>query len=373
MQRINNYGSFLQAYALKKIIESMGHKVEFVDYVVGKPILLNRTDKISYVKNKYSKKISKLFLKLTPVWTFFPDNIRCSLQHYNNFKSKYFDLLGVSDELNYYPNLDILVIGSDEVFNCTQLNPDVGYSIDLFGANAKSKKIITYAASFGNTTISSLEKARKVEEISILMRKFDAISVRDDNSYNIVRKLVGKSPTINLDPTLIYDFSEELSKEQVFTTNYILVYAYRKRISTEEQLAIKAFARKTNRRLLAIGGYQSFCDENIQCSPFKVLLYFRNADYVITDTFHGTIFAVINERKFVTFVRGGQTHGYGNSEKLLHLLKTLKLQNRIVDNVSDLEKIMKTPIDYHTTNLIIGEEKIKATSYLKESLQVSYT
>ena len=69
-------------------------------------------------------------------------------------------LLGITDEMNYNPTVDCLVIGSDEVFNCIQKNSNVGYSPELFGKNNHAKKLITYAASFGNTTLEKLENIK---------------------------------------------------------------------------------------------------------------------------------------------------------------------------------------------------------------------
>ena len=105
-------------------------------------------------------------------------------------------LLGIADEMNYNPTVDCLVIGSDEVFNCIQKNSNVGYSPELFGKNNHAKKLITYAASFGNTTLVKLEKYKKTDEVGALLNKFDAISVRDANSGAIVEQLTGKEIAI---------------------------------------------------------------------------------------------------------------------------------------------------------------------------------
>ena len=85
--------------------------------------------------------------------------------------------------------------------------------------------------------------------------------------------------------------------------NYILIYAYNKRITEEEGQIIREFAVSHNKKLIALSGEQSFCDEYIYCHPLEMLSYFKHADYVITDTFHGTIFSVINHRQFATLVR----------------------------------------------------------------------
>ncbi|MCE2266893.1 hypothetical protein GPX15_05810 [Streptococcus thermophilus] len=85
--------------------------------------------------------------------------------------------------------LDCLIVGSDEVFNCIQKNPNVGYSLELFGKDNNAKRLISYAASFGNTTLDKLQAYAKDREISTYLKRFDAISVRDSNSGEIVKKI----------------------------------------------------------------------------------------------------------------------------------------------------------------------------------------
>ena len=144
MQRIANYGSFLQAYALKQLIEELGHKVEFVDYHVGAPVIAENADS----KNKFVRKLEK---GLETFQYHAPFSHKLSFIRYKqSFAKKYMPLLGITDEMNYNPTLDCLVIGSDEVFNCIQKNSNVGYSTELFGKDNHADRLITYAASFGN-------------------------------------------------------------------------------------------------------------------------------------------------------------------------------------------------------------------------------
>ena len=125
MQRIKNYGSFLQAYGLRKTLNRIGYNdVEFIDYKVGKPLVTIKKEKILYrIKNK-TKKILK-FKK--------EKEKRKLINEFNNrYDHEFLPLLGINDEKNYNHNIDYLIIGSDEVFNCIQSNPDVGYSKELF-------------------------------------------------------------------------------------------------------------------------------------------------------------------------------------------------------------------------------------------------
>ena len=117
--------------------------------------------------------------------------------------------------MNYQADVDLLVIGSDEVFNCLQSNPEVGYSLELFGKNSRAGKVVTYAASFGNTTLKRLEEFGKAQEVGECLKQLDEISVRDQNSFALVETLSGRTPEKHLDPVFLYDYTEEIAANPV--------------------------------------------------------------------------------------------------------------------------------------------------------------
>lgn len=366
MQRVVNYGSFLQAYGLMNIIKSLGHDVEFVDYTV-EPSLIevkkkkskNLIEKVkqecrNYKKKYIAKRDSKIF-----------EDFKDFQKRYEN---KYLPILGVTEKRNITPNLDCLVIGSDEVFNCLQTNENVGYSRELFGARANAKKIVSYAGSFGNTTLQGLQRYHIDEEIKSYFSKFDAISVRDDNSYNIVSALTNKTIEKNLDPVLMYNFSKEVSEVELkhHYNKYIVLYAYTGRINEEEAEEIVKFAKRMDAKLVAIGGTFLFCDECIFPSPFETLKLIKNAMYVVTDTFHGSVFSIKFNKQFCVFVRTGEEKIYGNSQKVVDLLKGFKLEKRIVTEVSRMGDILEEPIDYDFVNAKIDTERKHTREYLEK-------
>lgn len=365
MQRIANYGSFLQAYALKQLIEELGHKVEFVDYHVGVPVIDENADS----KNKFVRKLEK------GLETF---QYQASLSHKlsfirykQSFAKKYMPLLGITDEMNYNPTLDCLVIGSDEVFNCIQKNSNVGYSTELFGKDNHADRLITYAASFGNTTLEKLEKYRKANEVGNLLKKFNAISVRDANSGSIVEQLTGKKPVYNLDPVLTYDYMnccDRISQIEA-TEKYLIMYAYAGRISNAEADWIAEYAKKKNLKVYAIGGIQKSADRFIDCSPFEVLAYFKNAEEVITDTFHGSIFSVITHRPFTTLIRKSVGNSYGNEEKISDLLNRLGLTERMTTKVEETERINQQLIDYEKVDDVLQKQRKIAKKYLQNNIE----
>jgi len=361
MQRIKNYGSFLQAYGLRKLIEELGYEVQYVDYHVEEPVI---KDSINGKNDKISKAL-KTFEGDAPFIQKFQYII-----HKKNFGKKYYSVLGLTEEPNYNPELDTLVIGSDEVFNCIQSNKNVGYSLELFGKDNKAKKLITYAASFGNTTVEKLEKYNKKEEISELLNKFDKISARDSNTGKIVEEISNQKVVYNLDPVLAYDYMKKCDKIPDIAINekYIIVYAYSNRISADESKYIKDFAKKNNLKVYSIGGAQKCADKFIDCSPFEVLGYFKKAEIVITDTFHGSIFSIITKRNFVTLVRKSVGNAYGNEEKLTDLLHRVGLENRITYDIEKIDEILSKKINYDEVNKILEVQRKISKKYLEENI-----
>lgn len=343
MQRIKNYGSFLQAYALSNILKNLGHNVEFVDFkiesCIDQPMINWKTeDRIK----EYEKNL---------------DIIKKFDDRYDN---EFFFDLGITKR-NERPELDTLVIGSDEVFNCLQSNPDVGYSLELFGKNCNAKKIISYAASCGATTVERLKKFNKCTEISELLNKFSAISVRDENTKQLVENLSNITPISHLDPVLIYDFSDVII-DTVKLENYIVLYGYPINFDKEESEYIRKFAIKHNKKIVAIGGYQSCADIFISAHPFEVLPYFKKADFVITNTFHGSIFSIKSHTPFVSTIKPY------NSQKMSDLLNKLKMSDRIIDNYSKLDEVLLKEIDFSKSDNIIQTEKIRSLEYLKNNI-----
>lgn len=369
MQRVYNYGSFLQAYGLKSLLEELGCEVQFVDYKVGECLLVEKKNGKGIKKILNKSKVTSKLIEYIGFKAPIKEKIKFVL-YKKNYGKKNFLLLGIDKDCNYNPELDVLVIGSDEVFNCVQSNKNVGFSPELFGANNNAKKVISYAGSFGNTTIDKLKKYKVDKEIGNLLLKFDSISIRDNNSGEIVKKLTGIKPHYNLDPVLAYDYMNKCKDKikDIEDKNYIILYGYSGRFNSEECKKIKEFAKKENKKIYCFGGVQEACDKFIDCSPFEVLSYFKKADGIITDTFHGTIFSIITKRKFATVIRKSYGTAYGNEEKLRDLLKRTSLISRIAMNIDDIDKLLNEDIDYAETFNILAEERQNTKAYLKKNI-----
>lgn len=361
MQRIANYGSFLQAYGLKSIFEELGCKVQFVDYHPGKTLI--SPDGRDGLRRKISKSIEvlKCYAPLKEKIKF--------IVYKKNYAINYYPYLEIDSKMVYAPEVDVQVIGSDEVFNCVQNNVNVGFSPELFGRGNNAKRLISFAASFGNTTEKKLREYGIISKVGKWIKMFDAISVRDINSVKIIKTIANVIPEYHLDPVLIYDFLSKCEHIPITIpdSGYLILYGYSGRFSKKECETIKKYAKKSGLKIICIGGIQDVCDKFAMLNPFEAIAYFKNSECVVTDTFHGTIFSVITHKPFISVIR---KDGYGNSEKLTDLLNRLMLKDRIIENIDAMEELLLKKIDYKLTDKIINEERKRAYAYLEKQIKL---
>lgn len=350
MQRLINYGSFLQAYGLKHLLQDMGHEVEFIDIKLKDGSFMNIPSK-TFVKSPLKNFLRKILKdKMT--------NLMLSRQR--RFIYEFFDVLGLSKEPNEKTDYDAVVIGSDEVFSYCQFIEWGGTEL-FFGQGVKAPLIISYAGSFGYTTIENLRKINMDKTISNWLMDFKHISVRDENSERIVKELTGKTPSNNLDPVLIYDF-EKLVPSTVKHKNYILVYGYDNRLKNEKYVSqIKAFAKKHKKKILCAGTYQDWADVFVDVNPFEMLAYVKNADYVVCETFHGAVFSIKYQKNFAVIV------SESNKNKLGNLIERFGLCERIFNN-KDLESILNSEYDKKAVADLIEKERNNTRVYFENSL-----
>lgn len=137
-----------------------------------------------------------------------------------------------------------------------------------------------------------------------LNKNFASLSVRDENSVYVVERLTGRKAMLNVDPVIINNWTSYIPKAHVPMSDYMIVYTYPGRITDENEIAaIRSYAKKNNLKLISIGHYFLWVDKTVTPHPFEVLAYFRDAACIVTDTFHGSIFSIKNQRPFCTLVR----------------------------------------------------------------------
>lgn len=361
MQQIDNMGSLLQAYALQIIIEKLGNEVEFIDIEKRK----EDYELLGNYKQEYHEEREKngLIGKISKIDRYALNRLKIKRKSveqgavFNKFRVEY---LNTDKKSCQY---DFCVIGSDEVFNC--LNSGTwGFTSQLFGNVPEASKVITYAASCGSTKYEELP-VKVAEKIKKTFENVAAFSVRDGNTHKFVEELTDKQISDNLDPVLIYNFDHEVEQTSLpkMPERYCVVYSYYNRIHTVKEIdAIKEFCKRHELTPVAIGAPQFWIKDYIVCSPFQCLKIFKKSDFVITDTFHGTIFASKYTEKFAVLARAS------NSNKLLDLVEKIGMKDHLISNLSELERKYGLLKDKGFFDSIIEEETKRTIQYLKSSI-----
>lgn len=365
MQNIQNLGSLLQSYSLKKLLESLGHEVSFIDIEPNAEdnlLMQGRAD-------DYSKEgeATGLLAKIRKVDKYAINRLRIrKLADKQNdlFEDFRKNVLEVDRRLTdeYY---DYCVIGSDEVFNCNVASP-WGFTSQLFGNVSQANRVITYAASCGSTTYDKLPVGVK-DRIAQTFENVSAFSVRDNNTEEFVQKLVGLKPNVNLDPVVVENFEEEIDDSilpEKMPKHYCLVYSYYNRICDKNDIRIiKEFCKKKELEIVSVGAPQMWIRNHLVLTPFQMLKVFQNADFVITDTFHGTIFAAKYSRGFATLLRPS------NHNKLSDLISRLHLQRHLMESMSQLDMVSQQDKQQNVIDEIANQERRRTISYLKENIK----
>lgn len=375
MQRVKNYGSFLQAFALKEILKNISHcEIEFVDFEARKGIKDTAKESLDALKkNKIKYQILSIVPKL------FGKGIRKNLIHnkkiidivnlfefYNvyckRFEEEFWPILGVNNSMNYSPQLDVLVIGSDEVFNYVEAQK-AEYSDELFGDRQKANCIISFAGSFGCTRYEDLIQGKYIKKLKDFLVKFDAISVRDKNSKSIVERLINQKCSYHLDPVLHFDYSEYMPK-LINSRPYLALYAY-SGLSEEYKEEIRLYAKEHNLEILSFMGYQNGLGKFMNVSPFELLAYMKNAECIVTTTFHGSVFSLKYNKRFCAIVQHRMGDGYGNDEKMGDLLHRVNLSKQMIDRPDKLYETLSSRIDYEPVNKYVNDCVQDGIAYLK--------
>lgn len=312
---LENYGGVLQNYALQYVLKNMGHEPCTIDYVP----LTNFHSEFPRVFGSWLKTILLRVFKgiHRPFAKFLQPKKRPDL--FNDFVSKNITL---TDQLTKYTQdvlakgkYDAIIVGSDQVWRpCMSLCVDDFY---LKFAKELSLKRVAYAASFG---VDEWEyTAKQSRECSVLAQMFDRISVREESGVKLCREHLGVDATWVLDPTLLLESSdymklcEEVPEPSVkYIAAYVLDMKDSIRIICEKVAAEKGIALK----------YFS-ADARATLSVPEWLAMFRDASYVVTDSFHGTIFSIIFGKEFKCIYN--ESRGSARFKSLLSMYESGKL------------------------------------------------
>lgn len=311
-----NYGALLQAYALRKVCEKNGAEAHVIKYTP-------QISRDSYKVCKYKWRFRGTIVNIQSL-LHYADNKKSS-ERFLQFRDEEFHFLGDYDSYEEMkalpPTCDVYISGSDQVWN-----PDISFD-DAFYFSCISKenvKLASYAASIG---LQSLPDELKTEFRKRVCR-FDYVSVREKQAQKILAELGIKSD-VAPDPTLLLNKEEwDAIACETIKEPYILCYfvSYPKGIEKVVDEVKKKYGEKYSIiNLMTSEDSSKIGDIKIRdAGPREFLGLFKNASYVITSSFHGTVFSIINRKPFVT------TLYKSTSSRVVELLYTLSLENRII-------------------------------------------
>lgn len=337
-----NYGSFLQGIALKWVLESMGHEVCFI-----------ATREKEYVRKiYYNWHPVKRDLK-HPV-RFIRNNLT-GVRKYEMYKKDH-QLIDIRD-LKDAQDRDLFILGSDEIWNA---HTEVFRRPVFYGAGMSPK--IAYAVSTGNASEQDFEEH---PEIKKWIQSVDDICVRDESSREIVEKITEKTPMLVCDPTMLVAserFMKLCDEPYLLEHRYILVYLYPNTISRQAVRELKKFAKKKGLKLVAAGFHHAWCDHEVMCCPTEFSSVVHGAEYVITATFHGSIFSILNEKQFISI---------RTNKKVPDLLNRLGLSMQLMEKTELTEerlneKLCGEKICYESVNEKIQDWRESSRMKLKE-------
>lgn len=336
-----NHGAYLQAFSLQKKLLAMGYNSEIINYKSLKHTLKE------YKVFLFKKNIKILSNNISKIRKFKKAHKKL------NMTKRIYNM-----KVNKLERFDIVFLGSDEIWN--YMNKLIGIDLTYFGKNLNSNILASYAPSFGQVNINS----KLPIEIKELINELDFVSVRDNNSKQIIESNSKKDAQVVLDPTFLVDYNDGFLSD-VDYRDYILLYLTG--MSEEEVFRLKKIAKKLNKKLISIGYFYKACDINIvNLSPFEWINYFKKADYIITSSYHGTIFSIKNQKEFCSIITKAK------SNKITHLLKMLKIENRLIEKDSNMEEQIEilfdngTSIDYSKLNDQLNNKINESEFFLKE-------
>lgn len=347
---VHNHGAVLQANGLKEVLKYMGCEVEFLQFNRNYDFIPAENAKKYSIGPSSVKYYSKYLIEKGP------KNILYNLKKANILNSYRAKNIKLGARYSDFDG-DAVVIGSDEVFSF-----EIGINPFFYGQGLKAKKVLSYAGCFGPTTIDFLKEHSLESMVSSGFNSMQAVGVRDKNSYNIACALTNNDKVqMVCDPVILYGYKKEMNSFIPEEKDYMIIYSYDKNMNSPEEVTrIKEFAKNNNLQLISICYYHGWCDKVLNLNPIETLCYIKNAKYVLTDTFHGTVISLITGAQFLTKLRG-------NQNKIGSLLDEYDLADRIIDDFNELDKY-ENIIDYDVVHEKMTQIRAKSYRFLRNAL-----
>ena len=352
---VNNQGAQLQLYALYRLLESWGHEPVVLTYNKNYDFVpeLRKRNQIGITSIPYILR-NFLFAKgIGLTW----HNVK---KYTINRRFRHSTMRHASYCL---ADIDVAIVGADEVFSL-----ELGVNMMMFGHGVNTENMIAYAPSCGQTDIHRIDHYHCRELMQSGLQHFAALSARDMKTKEIVETLTQREVCEVCDPALLYNFNISDYKTPAKTPKrkFIAIYSYDARFVDASQVAaIRRFARENSLITVSPGTYHKWCDVNIACNALEWLKCMSMAEYIITDTFHGTIAAAITNRPMALHLSYEV-----NSSKMKDLVMRLGLESRMLNKISydNNCRVFTLKPDFATLNTRIDAMRRHSTTYLKQSL-----
>lgn len=376
----HNYGSMLQAYATQKVLDNMGIENETfnitdnVDFKNGKAkYYKSQIFNFKFIKSKFGmiklKIDKKTHRKLGK-------NIAIRDKKYNDFVK---EIRLTRPQLTYEElnenakRYSSIIVGSD------QLWLPVNVVADYYTLNWVPEEInkVSYATSFGISQIPDQYK----EMYKKFLKRINYISVREDKGCEIVKNLIDKEAKLVCDPTMLLTREEWLTiqeKEPIIKGDYIFCYFLGNNI--EHRKFAERLKEKTGYKIVSLNHadeYVKYSDKFADIIPYDVgpkefLNLLRKAKYVCTDSFHGTVFSLINNVEFFTFERfKNKNSKMSTNSRIYSLLGLMNLKNRLLKGNESIEELIENKINFADINKNLEKIREESKEFLKEALKIS--
>lgn len=338
-----NSGSFWQAYVLGQYLSELGHTVCYL-----------KREKDVHCSSHFLHQ-SRLLLALAV-----KRGVKNAL-HYQQtitqFKQSVRKMTVARATDKNLDQIDCVILGSDTIWNLDSTY-FLKHARRYWGMDFQDQKIVTYAGSVGNTATEKIIDHAIYKEY---VKNWDHISVRDPYTKSIIAKLTDQPIDMVCDPTLLFDKDRyaNMVGSAMVKEKYMFLY-YFSFLTDQQKRAIKEFAAKHNLKIAGLHFDASLCDVEYINAPDNFLNYFYYADYVITDTFHGTVFSVNLEKNFVAVNK--------NKRKVNDFLSSVALEDRLVDNNDDITWKLQEPIDYDTPRKKVEDLRKASKGFLEKTL-----
>lgn len=368
-----NYGGLLQAFALQFVLKKRGHNVLTIDIQTSDiPLRV----KIFSITKRLVLNVFCGNRGLIRVWPSTNEKKQIA-QHTDRFikeniqtTDKIFSIEN-DDQVKQY-GFDTYIVGSDQVWRPEYSACITNYFLDFLSNPKYNVKRIAYAASFG---VDNWEYPIELSnQCAALIKNFDSISVREDSAVKLCKEHLGVDAIPVLDPTMLLskeDYISLIEKDDIpKKAETLMTYVLDK--SPQNSVIIQNVAKELDLTPFSVMPDKVFSEagmKNIKSCVFppvtEWLRGFMDADYVITDSFHGTVFSIIFNKPFIAI--GNQDRGL---TRFTSLLKLFDLEERLILSSDELtSEIIRKPIDFIRVNTVWNNERHFAFAFLDKSLK----